>query len=243
MSAASSRQGQRGPRYKRRRPLPALVVLAVLVVLSGVLWSRVFGTTETIEMATRCAPPSPPTTAPSPAASTTSDTPELGKMLPRDALNTVAPIPPQDVQVRVLNSNGESNQATLISKELGNLGFGKGGEPANDPIYSNLNMQCHAQIRFGQAGVGAARTLSLIVPCAQLVRDQRTDAAVDLALGTEFDGIKTTQEAKQVLQRLKAWGRQHDPQGGTPQQDGTPQQARTPDISNALLSRAREVHC
>ncbi|RCW43989.1 LytR cell envelope-related transcriptional attenuator [Halopolyspora algeriensis] len=237
MSAASAKQGQQAPRYKRRRPLPALVLLAVLIGLSTLLWSRVFGTTETIEMATRCNRPGPSSTAPSPTASATPATSELGRMLPRDALDDRAPIPPQQVQVRVLNGNGEVNQASLISQELSNLGFSKGGDPANDPIYSNLNLNCHAQIRFGETGAGAARTLSLIVPCAQLVRDQRSDAKVDLALGKEFDGIRTTQEAMQVLQQLKNWGRQHDAQ------NDSAQKPRTPAIDDALLSKARDVHC
>lgn len=237
MSAASARQGQR---YRRRRPLPALILLAVLVVLSGFVWTRVFESTESVEMATRC---SLPTAGRSGPASATPKPPEppaktaVGTMMPRDALNDVVPIPPQDVRVRVLNANGQVNQATLISKELTNLGFGQGGEPANDSVYKNLEMHCHAQIRYGGAGVSAARTLSLIAPCAQLVRDGRTDASVDLALGSEFSGIKTTQEAHQLLQKLKTWGKQHDPVVGDQKQ------VRPPQLDEELLSKARDVHC
>lgn len=232
-SAASARQGLRGPRYRRRRPLPALVLLIVLVVVSGFVWTRVLGSTETVEMATRCAPPGATSAGPGSGTSVGTVTPELGRMLPRNALNGTSPIPPQDVQVHVFNSNGQSNQATLISKELSNLGFGKGGEPANDPVYSKLDLDCHAQIRFGSAGAGAARTLSLMAPCAQLVRDQRKSATVDLALGTEFEGIKTTQEAKQVLQQLK----NRDGQGDRLSDGGRSS------IDRELLSQARDVHC
>ncbi len=240
MSAASARQGQRGPRYRRRRPLPALILLAVLVVLSGFVWTRVFESTETVEMATRCNLPSAETPAPANATPKPPEPPAqtaVGKMLPREALDDVVPVPPQNVPVRVLNANGQVNQATLISKELSNLGFGQGGKPANDPVYTNLNMHCHAQIRFGGAGVSAARTLSLIAPCAQLVRDDRTDASVDLALGSEFSGIKTTQEAHQILQKLKTWGKQHDPRVGDQQE------VRPPPLDEDLLSQARDVHC
>lgn len=233
MAAAGARRGQQGPRYRRRRPLPALVLLAVLIVLSGLLWSRVFGTTETVEMATRCNRPAPPSTASSPEVPEPPASSEAGRMLPRDALDRKTPAPPQEVKVRVLNGNGEANQASLISQELSNLGFGKGEDPANDPVYSDLNLKCHAQIRFGMAGAEAARTLSLIVPCAQLVRDQRADAGVDLSLGEEFDGIRTTQEAMQVLQQLKSWGRQND----------SPQASDVPAVDDALLSKARDVHC
>lgn len=240
MSAASTRQGQRGPRYRRRRPLPAIVLLVVLAVLSGFVWTRVFENTETAEKATRCNIPTastPKRPAPVPAPTDGPVPTPIGKMLPRNGLNDTTPVPPQDVRVRVLNSNGEVNQATLVSKELTNLGFGKGGKAANDPVYTSYNLNCHGQIRFGGAGVSAARTLSLMAPCAQLVRDQRTDATVDFALGSEFDGVKTTEEAKQVLQKLKNWGKKHGQRGGAQQE------VRPPPIDDELLSQARDVHC
>ncbi len=45
------------------------------------------------------------------------------------------------------------------------------------------------QIRYGPAGASAARTLSLVVPCAELVDDGRQGATVDLALGSDFRDI------------------------------------------------------
>ncbi len=85
--------------------------------------------------------------------------------------------------------------------------------------------------------MSAARTLSLIAPCAQLVRDEREDAGLDLALGSRFDDIKTTQEAKQILQQLQNWVPQRD------QQDGAQQEVTPPQISEDLLTKARDVHC
>ncbi|MCI2419844.1 envelope integrity protein Cei [Saccharopolyspora sp. K220] len=229
----SARWGRRA-RYRRRRPLPALVVLVGLVVLSGLLWTRVFDTVEDVEAATTCNPPGAPTAAPQDADH--SEQLPLGAMLPRDSLDSTTPIPPQDVSVRVLNGNGEARQASLVSDELASLGFAKGGA-ANDPVYVNYDLKCHGQIRFGSAGAGAARTLSLIAPCAQLVRDERQDASVDFALGSEFDDIKTTTEAKQVLQELENWVPQRD------QQDGAQQEVTPPQISRDLLAKARDVHC
>jgi hypothetical protein len=210
------------------------VVLVGLVVLSGLLWTQIFDSVQDIEAATTCNPPGAPTAPPQ-----ADDQPEpvaLGSMLPRAALDSTTPIPPQDVRVRVLNGNGEARQATLVSDELASLGFAKGGA-GNDPVYVNYDLKCHGQIRFGGAGVSAARTLSLIAPCAQLVRDERPDAGVDFALGADFDDIKTTSEAKQVLQELENWVPQRDHQGGA-QQEVTP-----PKISNDLLTKARDVHC
>lgn len=237
MSTASTGKGLRGPRYRRRRPLPALILLAVLALLSGFVWTRVFESTESVEMATRCnVPDAKPGTAAAKPGDPPTKTP-AGTMLSRQALNETAPAPPQDVPVHVFNANGEANQATLVTEELSNLGFAKGGDPANDPVYSDLNLKCHGQIRFGRAGAGAARTLSLIAPCAQLVRDQRTGNTVDLALGSEFDGVRATQQAHQVLQQLKNWAKENRRQGADQQRVGKP------NISDELLSAAREVHC
>ncbi|MDA3625399.1 envelope integrity protein Cei [Saccharopolyspora oryzae] len=233
MAAVGARGGRRAG-YRRRRPLPALLVLACLVVAAGFLWTRVFDSVQGIEAATTCAPPTPPTAAP--AGEPMPEQVPLGTMLERDALNSTNPIPPQDVQVRVLNGNGESRQATLVGDELASLGFAKGGAD-NDPVYVNYDLKCHGQIRFGGAGVSAARTLSLIAPCAQLVRDERPDATIDFALGKKFKDIKTTSEAKQVLQELENWVPQRDQQGGAHQEVSPPQ------ISKDLLEKARDVHC
>ncbi|MBB5156308.1 envelope integrity protein Cei [Saccharopolyspora phatthalungensis] len=233
MSAVSARWSRRA-RYRRRRPLPALVVLVGLVVLSGLLWTRIFDSVKDINAATTCNPPGAPMATPK-AGDRPAPVP-LGSMLPRTALDSTTPIPPQDVRVRVLNGNGESRQASLVSDELANLGFAKGGAD-NDPVYVNYDLRCHGQIRFGGAGVSAARTLSLIAPCAQLVRDERQDASVDFALGTGFDDIKTTSEAKQVLQELENWVPQRN------HQDGAQQEVTPPQISNDLLTDARDVHC
>ncbi|WP_154670713.1 envelope integrity protein Cei [Actinopolyspora erythraea] len=237
MSTASTGKGLRGPRYRRRRPLPALILLAVLALLSGFVWTRVFESTETVEMATRC---NVPDAKPGTSAAQPGDPPtrtQAGTMLPRDALDDTTPAPPQDVPVHVFNANGEANQATLVSEALSNLGFAEGGEPANDPVYTDLNLKCHGQIRYGRAGAGAARTLSLMAPCAQLVRDQRSGTTVDLALGSEFDGVRATQQAQQVLQQLRNWAKENRSQGADQQRVGEPE------VSGKLLEAAREVHC
>lgn len=233
MSAGTTRRGRR-PRYRRRRPLPALLALALLLVLSGFMWTRIFESADNVETATSCRPPGVATSLPKPGVPVQLP---LGTTLPRNALDQVAPISPQEVHFRVLNGNGESRQAALITDELSNLGFAKGGDAANDPVYANQDLICHGQIRYGPAGTNAARTLSLIAPCAQLVRDDRQDNSVDLALGKKFDDIKTTSAAKKVLQELKNSVPQRDHHGGA-QHDDTP-----PAVDGELLSEARDVSC
>lgn len=232
MSVARIGRGRGGHRYGRRRPLPALLVLALLLVLSVFMWTRVFETTENTEAATECNLPNQPEAAPGPQQAPTPEPTPFGTMLPRDALDHVAPAPPQAIRVTVLNANGQSRQATLVEDELAAYGFPRGGDPANDPVYPQFDLKCHGQIRFGEQGAGAARTLSLAVPCAQLVRDNRPDASVDLALGSQFGDVKMSKQAQQVLQQLSAWAAHNGQSAGPP-----------PVIDSNLLSEARDVHC
>ncbi|GGM54969.1 hypothetical protein GCM10012275_27570 [Longimycelium tulufanense] len=233
MSAVTAK-GNRLPRYRRRRPVPAMVLLAVLGVLSVFVWTKVFSSAADIEEATRCNPPKTP-----PSAAADGQQPVvLGQQLGRDALDRTDPVPPGRVLVRVLNANGQRNQATLVAEELYSAGLNKAGDPANDPIYPDFDLHCHAQIRFGPAGAGPARTLSLLVPCAELVRDDRQDATVDLALGERFTDIKPGNETKKVLTTLKEWGERQPGQEG-----GQVAEAGRPPVDHQTLNRVREVHC
>jgi hypothetical protein len=100
-------------------------------------------------------------------------------------------------------------------------------------------MSCVGQIRFGPQGAAAARTLSLLVPCAQLVRDTRTDATVDFSVGANFNGLIVGPAARQALSQLTAWARQNPvPPGGLLNQP----QAR-PSLALPLLTAARPGHC
>ena len=72
----------------------------------------------------------------------------------------------------------------------------------NDTVYTAQNMACVGQIRFGVAGIAGARTLGLAVPCAEFVQDARTDATVDLALGTAFAELEPSAPAIAALTAL-----------------------------------------
>ncbi len=121
----------------------------------------------------------------------------------RTALAAATPAAPVDVAVRVLNANGVRGQASLVSAELVQLGFTAAKNPAgNDTVYTDQNMQCVGQIRFGPAGLAQARTLQLVVPCAELVQDARTDPGLDLALGTTFGQLAPGGATTTVLTAL-----------------------------------------
>jgi LytR cell envelope-related transcriptional attenuator len=222
--------------------VPATIALVLLALASLFVWGKVFNTTKDIEAATTCNEPSPqPSSNQRPAGRPAEIRPDQVKPiqpLGHDALDRTEPLPASASRVRVLNGNGQRGQANLISEELGELGFQKAADPTNDPDYPKSDLNCAGQIRFGASGVGAARTLSMIVPCAQLVRDQRQDDTVDLALGKKFDGVKPNAEGKQVLKELDDWAQQQPDQHGGQQAQPNPAL-----VDSALLAKARDVEC
>lgn len=103
-----------------------------------------------------------------------------------------APCPPEGtlpvqynaVQVNVYNGGGRSGLAGDTSEALTARGFAvltAANYPAELPTSS--------MITFGEPGLAAAYTLAAHLPQPLLVMDQRTDATVDLVVGTEFSAL------------------------------------------------------
>jgi hypothetical protein len=176
--------------YHRRRGAPAAIVIGVLAALSLITWTVVLIATAGSGGVGRCNPPA--------------DTTNFGEVLSANALADVPPVPASAVPVRVLNGGGQRGQANLVASLLGDLGFTEADPPANDPRYPKEDLGCRGQLRFGQAGAGAARTLSLVLPCTELVRDGRPDGSVDLAIGTGFGDVSPSNAARKVLEQLAA---------------------------------------
>lgn len=223
MAAVGSTASQRSARYRRRRPLPAVLIIVALVGAAVLVWTAVLN--EPDQAAAVSCPP-PPSGQPA------------GQLVGPQGLDQVTPVPAQQGQVRVLNANGKRGQAGAVSSQLVELGFLVGGEATNDPIYPNFGLTCHGQIRFGAAGSAAARTLSIVVPCAELVRDARPDPSVDLALGSEFDELTPGPEARDVLEQLSRIGAPPPPA-----LDGAPAAAPAPPVDPQLIQSARQTDC
>jgi hypothetical protein len=217
---------RRGTNYRRRRPLPAISLLVVLGLVAAVVWIRTMDTAQRRTDAA-CAPPH----------TVVAQQPPPGEVLIPSALDEVDPLPPDAVKVKVLNANGQRGQAGVVAGVLTvDLGFAKAAEPANDPVYPDFDMDCRGQIRFGPNGVAGGRTLSLVLPCAELLRDNREDDTVDLALGKQFDALHPSADAKEVLRQLTALAAQPaNPTGG--------QQGVRTTVDAALLANARAMHC
>ncbi|MBP2473540.1 hypothetical protein JOF53_002412 [Crossiella equi] len=198
------------------------------------MWSKIFNTVDDVEAAVRCDAPPPVTAAAEPGKEPPK--PYTGQGQPRDALDKTEAWPTSDIRVRVLNGGGLRGQAKLVNEELIGFGFNKAGEPDDDPVYGN-KLTCHGQLRYGPNGAGAARTMSLLAPCVQLVRDDRQESSIDLVLGKKFDGIKPSPSTRGLIDKLKEWAEQQPERGG--QQAAPP----PPQLDGELLAAARNVHC
>ncbi|MFS8101726.1 envelope integrity protein Cei [Lentzea alba] len=228
--------------YKRRRPVPALVLFTVLLVSSVFVWVKVLGNASDVDAAIQCNAPGHVTTSATPGAdpggTPTAPPPALGTVLEHDALDRTNPVPVGDVNFRVLNASTQRNHAKAVATQFTELGLKQAADPDNDPIYPAQDMGCRGQIRFGAPGAQAARTLSLLEPCLELVRDDRQDATIDVAIGKKFGEVKPNSDARKVLEQLKEWAEQQ------PEQQGGQVAAATPPTLNAdNLAGARDVTC
>jgi len=174
--------------YQRRRRGPVIAVVTVLAAAALVTWTAVLVNASGPARGRSC--PTPPAG------------PVAGEVLPAGALNGVAPIPPASVKVRVLNAGGQRGQANLVAAQFGDLGFAEAAPPDNDPYFPDGDMECTGQVRFGPAGESGASTIALVLPCAELVRDSRTDDTVDVSVGTAFGDLNPVRAARDALDEL-----------------------------------------
>jgi len=215
--------------YQRRRRAPVLLVVAVLAVVVAVTWTTVLVKSGAATGVAACPPPA---AGPGP-----------GEVLPAGALANVPPVPPSAVKVRVLNAGGQRGQANLVAAQFGDFDFAQAAPPTNDPLYPDGDMVCTGQLRFGQAGQGAASTVALLVPCAELVRDGRADDTVDVSVGTAFSDVNPGRAVRDVLDQLAASGSGTTGSGNADPAAGNAPSPATPVIDASTLAAAREATC
>ena len=143
----------------------------------------------------------------------------------------------------MLNAGGQRGQANLVAAQLGDFGFAQAGPPTNDKFFPDGDMVCTGQVRFGQAGQGAASTVALLVPCVELVRDARGDDTVDLAVGTAFGDINPGRAVRDALDQLGASGSGTTGTGNADPAAGNSPPPTTPVVDPATLATAREATC
>lgn len=207
----------RGRPFRRRRLVPGMIVAAVLVLVVIVTWSIALTSDADTAAAAAC-------NTPEQSDGTDSD---LGKRAD-GSIRSTDPAPLWNTHVRVFNANGQGGQAAHVAAQLSDKGFHAADDNAvaNDPVYTRQNLQCQGQIRFGDAGEAAASSLWLMMPCAELIHDDRSDDTVDLALGTLFNDLSPNADAEALLKSLRV-------------ADGAP----APEVDSALVSGAHDVRC
>ena len=220
--------GARVPPYRRRRRTPWVVVVSVLAVAAVATWTTVLVGATSSSAATSC---------PTPATG-----PVPGQVVDSGALDAVAPVPPSAARVRVLNAGGQRGQANLVAAQLGDLGFPEAAAPDNDPFYPDGDMECVGQLRFGQAGEGAARTLTLVLPCTELVRDDRSDDTVDIAVGTGFRDVNPPRAVRNALDQIGTGGGTDGSANADPA-DPAASGGATPGVDPTVLETARNAAC
>jgi hypothetical protein len=184
-----------GRPFRRRNYMPGIVLFTALAVVSLLVWVIALNRPADVQEAAICNPPPAP-------ADPNAPPPALGEQVSRADMTEVTPARLVDTKIRVLNASGQGGQAADVAAALKDLGF---AEPtaANDPIYTTARLECQGQIRFGPSGRAAAAAVWLVAPCTELFQDARPDDTVDLALGTEFTELASSDDIEAVLASLR----------------------------------------
>lgn len=155
-----------------RRPLPPLIFLLVLALVSLAVWWNVLRTErqEAAEQAAACesvAEAAPPTD-----------------------------LEPGDITLRVFNATDTAGLAQTVATALAERGFVI-AEVANDPTEREVTGV--GELRYGARGSEAARYMQVYLPGAGDYQDVRADARVDLVVGPEFTTLASAEEVAAAL--------------------------------------------
>ena len=107
---------------------------------------------------------------------------------------------PSEVKVNVYNTTYKTGLAKTVADAVRARGF-KVKDVSNDPLRS-MQMGT-AVIRYGEEGDLAAALLQGHVPGAQLVKDDRLGAGLDLVIGNAFTGLTPEADVPPLPERPK----------------------------------------
>jgi LytR cell envelope-related transcriptional attenuator len=178
-----------------RRPLPALIFLLGLSLLTALVWWRVIHRSDSGH---------PTSEGTKTCESTTS------KVVPQ----------PASVTVKVLNSTDRLHLARSVSAQMGRLGFHMVAYD-ND---SSGTVNGVAEIRYGAKSTESATLISLYLPGATLVPTQEADTQIVVSLGTKFKTLATPAQAKAAMtsQHITQQPARPNPAAVTPTASATP---------------------
>ena len=161
---------RRPPGARRRRPLPALVLLLVLALAALFVWWNVLSDERARDQAQAAACAS--------------------------ASAAPASLDPTTVTLRVFNASDQAGRAAEVATTLQSRGFVV-EEIANDS--SDAEVTGVGELRFGPTGKGAADYVRLFMPGATDRTDTRATDVVDVVLGPEFAGLATEDQVAAAL--------------------------------------------
>jgi hypothetical protein len=147
-----------------RRPVPALVSLLALLLLTALVWWRVLHRTDASDTTTAC---------PTPTTSTAAVT------LPA----------PASITLLVLNSTTRAGIASKARTTLITDGFNVPAAASNDSAAKRNKITTTAEIRFGPKGKQAATLVRYYFPGASMVSTTFTSATVVISLGTKYHAV------------------------------------------------------
>jgi hypothetical protein len=155
-----------------RRPLPAVIALAALLILTAIVWWRVLNRDEGDTAASSTCPP---------------DSSSSAITLPAPGL----------VTVQVLNATKRSGIAEKARSALVDDGFKSPDPAANDKPKKHISGV--AEIRYGSKGEQGAKLLQFYFPKAKLVPTDDTAATVVVSLGHRYKGVASPSAVQAAL--------------------------------------------
>lgn len=145
-----------------RRPLPALISLVALLLLTGIVWWRVASRDDSADSAASSCP----------SASASSQ----AEQLPR----------PATITVQVLNSTTKAGLAGKVRLRMQELGFGVTAAGNAKPLVPGT-----ASIRFGPTGRKAATLVRYYFPGAAMTATTSKTAIVQVVVGKTYRTVAT----------------------------------------------------
>lgn len=158
---------------ERRRPLPALVAIAALTLLTALVWFRVLHRgVETSGKHTASHSPCP------------TPTPVAASVLPKPSLVTLI----------VLNSTNRAGLATSVRSALLKDGFVIPAKATDDGTTYGGHGQIAgvAEIRFGPSQRFAAELVRYYLPGAVMVQTDSSAPSVIVALGAQYKAVRSS---------------------------------------------------